>query len=405
MNDKSKIQLKRTITLPMLVFYGLGNIFGAGIYVLIGEIAGISGIYMPLSFLIACIVIFFTALSYSELSSRYPVSAGEAIYINEGFKSPLLSTIVGLTIALSGLFSSAAILLGFHGYLGTFFGMSEFTTLLMLVTLLSGIAIWGISESITVTVVLTVIEIFGLCMIIYVGAEHVTLDSHLLNTITPDMELSTINPIILGAFLAFYAFIGFEDMINVAEEVNNPTQTIPRAIMITLMIATLFYIAVAIVAISVVPFDELSKSTAPLAKVYETATQSDANILSIIAMFAVLNGALIQIIMVSRILYGMSKQKWIPSFLAIVHPKTKTPIYATIITALLILILGSTLPLLSLAQYTSFLIFIVFILVNLSLIIIKLRDPNPQDVKSYSVVFPIIAILLNITLLVFQIMS
>ena len=162
-------KLKRNVTLPMLIFYGLGNIFGAGIYVLIGEIAGIAGIYLPLSFLIACIVVFFTALAYAELSARHPQSAGVAIYINAGFKNPTLSTIVGLTIAFSGLLSAATLLDGFHSYLNIFIQAPEMVTTLIAVILISGIAIWGISQSITITALLTLIETFGLCMVIYVG--------------------------------------------------------------------------------------------------------------------------------------------------------------------------------------------------------------------------------------------
>ena len=179
----------------------------------------------------------------------------------------------------------------------------------------------------------------------------------------------------------------------------------PKAIIITLAIATLFYITIAVVSISVVPANELAHSSAPLAKVYETATHSKATILSIIALFAVINGVLVQIIMVSRIFYGMSTQGWIPSFLSIVHPKTSTPINATILAGLLVFLLATTFPILTLAQSTSFLIFIVFTLVNVSLLITKLKDPHPKDIRTYPIAIPIIAIILNLTLLGFQIVS
>ncbi len=405
MDIRHTSKLKRNITLPMLVFYGLGNIFGAGIYVLIGEMAGIAGVYIPLSFLLACVVVLFTALSYAELSARYPLSAGEAVYINAGFNSPALSTVVGLTISFAGLLSSATILHGFHGYLSTFIQTPEIVTTLILVIILSTIAIWGISQSIMITVLLTFIEIFGLSMVIYVGVDHVSLDSETLKTFIPPMDISLLNSIILGAFLAFYAFLGFEDMVNIAEEVKDPTRTMPKAIITTLIIATFFYITIAVVSISVVPVDELAHSGAPLAKVYETATHSKATILSIIALFAVINGALIQIIMVSRIFYGMSRQHWLPSFLSTVHLKTRTPINATIVAGLLVFILTTTFPLLTLAQSSSFLIFIVFTLVNISLLIIKRKDPHPDGIRTYPIIIPIIAIILNLILLGFQIVS
>lgn len=405
MDSIDKPKLKRNVTLSMLVFYGLGNIFGAGIYVLIGEMAGIAGIYIPLSFLLACIVVSFTALTYAELSARYPVSAGEAVYINAGFNSPILSTFIGLSIALTGILSSATILDGFNGYLSTFIQTPEIVTSLIVLMVISAIAIWGITQSIAITALLTLIETIGLAMIIYVGFEYVSWDMNTLESFTPPIEFSTLNAIVLGAFLAFYAFIGFEDMVNIAEEVKNPTKTMPKAIISTLIIATLFYIAIAIISISVVPVNELAHSNAPLAKVYETATNSKATILSVIALFAVINGALIQIIMVSRIFYGMSTQGWLPGFLGVVHPKTRTPINATIFACLLVFLLATAFPILTLAQSTSFLIFIIFTLVNISLIRIKLKDPHPQDIKTYPMIIPVIAIILNLTLLGFQIVS
>lgn len=405
MDIKDRSQLKRNVTLPMLVFYGLGNIFGAGIYVLIGKMAGIAGVYIPLSFLLACIVVLFTVLSYAELSARYPLSAGVAIYINAGFNNPVLSTVVGLTIALSASLSAATIIHGFHGYLSTFIQTPQIVTILILVVLLSAIAIWGISQSVMITAILTLLEILGLCMVIYVGVDHVSLDSETLRTFIPPMDISLLNSIILGAFLAFYAFLGFEDMVNIAEEVKDPTQTMPRAIIATLGIATLFYMVIALVTISVVPVDELVHSSAPLAKVYEIATQSKATILSSIAMFAVINGALIQMIMVSRILYGMSRQSWLPNFLSSVHPKTSTPINATIFTGILVFVLATVFPLLTLAQSSSFLIFIVFTLVNISLLIIKHKDPHPDGIRTYPRIIPIMAIILNLILLGFQTVS
>ncbi len=398
-------KLKRNITLTMLIFYGLGNIFGAGIYVLIGEIAGISGIYLPLSFLLACIVVFFTALTYAELSARLPQSAGVAVYINAGFKSPVLSTIVGLTIALSGLLSSATLLDGFHSYLSLFIQTPEIVTTLLVVILISSIAIWGIFQSITITALLTLIETFGLFMIIYVGFEDISWDIQTFKSFIPPMSFTLYNAIILGAFLAFFAFIGFEDMVNIAEEVKDPTNTMPKAIIITLAIATFVYMIIALVSISVMSVDELARTDAPLAKVYETATHSKATMLSIIALFAVINGALVQIIMASRIFYGMSTQGWIPNFLSIVHPKTHTPINATILAGLIVFLLSTYFPIITLAQSSSFLIFIIFTLVNVSLISIKLKNPHPQGIKTYPIIIPIIAIVLNLTLLGFQIAS
>lgn len=405
MKSEHSPKLKRNVTLTMLIFYGLGNIFGAGIYVLIGEIAGIAGIYLPLSFLLACIVVFFTALTYAELSARFPQSAGVAVYINAGFNSPVLSTLVGLTIALSGLLSAATLLDGFHNYLSMFIQIPESLTTLVTVILISGVAIWGISQSIIITALLTVIETFGLCMVIYVGFGDISWDMHTFRSFIPPMDLALVSTVILGAFLAFYAFIGFEDMVNIAEEVKDPTHTMPKAILITLSIATFIYITVALASISVISVDELAGSSAPLAKVYETATHSPATILGIIALFAVINGALVQIIMASRIFYGMSVQGWIPDFLSIVHPKTRTPINATVLAGATVFLLSTYFPIVTLAQSSSFLIFIIFTLVNTSLLLIKRKDPNPKGIRTYPIIVPATAIILNLILLGFQIIS
>lgn len=405
MKSEYSPKLKRNVTLTMLIFYGLGNIFGAGIYVLIGEIAGIAGIYLPLSFLLACIVVFFTALTYAELSARFPQSAGVAVYINAGFNSAFLSTLVGLTIAFSVLLSAATLLDGFHSYLSMFIQIPESVTTLLTVILISGIAIWGISQSITITALLTLIETFGLCMVIYVGFGDISWDIHTFESFIPPMNLTLVSTIVLGAFLAFYAFIGFEDMVNIAEEVKDPTHTMPKAIIITLSIATFVYIIVALVSISVISVDELAHSSAPLAKVYETATHSPATILGIIALFAVINGALVQIIMASRLFYGMSVQGWIPDFLSIVHPKTRTPINATVLAGATVFLLSTYFPIVTLAQSSSFLIFIIFTLVNVSLIVIKRKDPHPKGIRTYPIIIPAIAIILNLILLGFQIIS
>ncbi|MEN4053247.1 amino acid permease [Sulfurimonas sp. NWX79] len=403
--EKNNTSLKRVISLPLLIFYGLGNILGAGIYVVIGKIAGISGIYMPLSFLIACVIVLFTAFSYAELSARYPVSAGEAVYLYEGFGIKELSIAIGIIIALSGVLSSATIIHGFYGYLSTFVDIPEFLVSISLIFLLTLIATWGIGKSVKVTVLFTFLEIFGLFLVIYVALPYLSFDLENFAKMIPPADFIILNNIILGAFLAFYAFIGFEDMVNIAQEVKDPTSTMPKAIIITLFIATILYFAISFVSISLLSPDILSSTSAPLAAVYEKATSQKAVVLSFIGMFAVINGVLVQIIMVSRIFYGMSAKGWMPKFLGIVNPKTSTPVYATIITSLIILVLSLLLPLITLAQSTSFVIFIVFTLVNMALIKIKLKAPHPKGITIFPIRIPIIAIILNLFMLGVQILS
>ncbi len=401
----NKYELKRNVSLFLLIFYGLGNILGAGIYVLIGKISSISGVFTPFSFLLACVVVFFTALSYAELSSRFPYSAGEALYAKEAFNSKILSIIIGIIIAFSGILSSATILHGFNGYISNFIELPTYITSSLILLVLTIIAILGISHSVKVATFLTFIEIFGLLLIIYVGVENIELKNIDVNSFIPSFEVSVWYTISLGAFLAFYAFIGFEDMVNIAEEVKEPTKTMPKAIIISLILSTSIYMCIAIVSILAIEPEILGKSTAPLADVYEKLTNKEPILLSFIGMFAVINGALIQIVMVSRIFYGMSMNNWIPSIFSRVNEKTRTPIFSTIFSSTVILIFTLWLPIITLASMTSFLIFIIFTLMNLALIKIKLNNPKPKGIISYPIIFPILGIIVNLIILFIQLFS
>lgn len=403
--ELKKFTLKRDISLLLLVFYGLGNILGAGIYVLIGEIASISGFYMPFSFILACVVVFFTALSYAELSSRYPYSAGEALYAKHAFNSTSLSIIIGLMIAISGILSSATIVHGFNGYLSNFINVPIFWTSLALVTVLGFVAIIGIKHSVGVATVLTLIEIAGLLVVVFVGVDNIVWAKVDVMNYLPPLELNVWYVISLGAFLAFYAFIGFEDMVNIAEEVKLPQKTFPKAIILSLIMATVIYMAVAFISVVAVPIESLASSSAPLAYVYEQITHNKPVLLTLIGMFAVVNGALVQIIMVSRILYGMSMNGWLPESLSQVHEKTRTPVIATLLTSLAVLLFTVWLPILTLASFTSFFIFIIFTLMNVALIKLKIKTPHPKGVKTFPMFIPIVGTVVNIVLLGVQLIS
>ena len=389
----------------LLIFYGLGNILGAGIYVLIGKISGVADIYTPFSFIIACIVILFTALSYAELSSRFPYSAGEALYAKEAFNSKYLSILIGFMIALSAILSSATILHGFYGYISNFIEIPKTLASISVVVLLCFIAILGIGKSVKFATILTLVEILGLLIIIYIGIDTIEFKEISTKELIPPFEISIWYTISLGAFLAFYAFIGFEDMVMVAEEVKEPTKTMPKAIVIALIVSTLLYITVAIISILAIEPQTLSKSSAPLADVYSTLTGKEPIILSFIGIFAVINGALIQIIMVSRLLYGMGKNQWIPSIFSKVNEKTRTPIFSTVFASIVILIFSLWLPIVTLASLTSFFIFIIFTLMNLALIKIKRENPNPEGILLVPVWIPIIGIIVNVTLLFIKVFS
>jgi APA family basic amino acid/polyamine antiporter len=386
----------------MVMLYGMGTILGAGIYVLIGEVAGVAGYRAPLAFLVAAVLAGFSAFAYAELSSRFPKSAGEAVYLQEGIGWRWLSILVGLMVILVGMLSSATIAKGFVGYLHVFIQIPAPLAVSMLVIILGLIAWWGIRESVLIVSLFTLIEVFGLLMIIWVGWDSIDKLPDLWSEIESTNDNGFLSGVLLGAFLAFYAFIGFEDMVNVAEEVKQPRRTLPLAIILVLILTTLLYIVVALVAVLAVPPAELSGQGAPLAYIYEVNTGRKPVIITLIGMFAVVNGALIQIIMASRILYGMSRQGWLPAIIGRVHPITQTPHIATLLVTAAILAFALWLPLLTLARITSFITLLIFSLVNLALVRVKLRDPHPKGVIVYPIWIPAAGLMANLVFIGYQ---
>lgn len=395
-------QLRRVLSLPLITFYGLGTILGAGIYVLIGKIAGIAGLYAPLAFLIAAAVAALTGFSYAELTSRYPHAGGESIYVQQGFGIRTLSTLVGLLVATAGLVSAATITHGFVGYLGVFVELPATPVIIAVVLVLGGLAIWGILESVWAAAIATVIEISGLLLIIAVASPSLATLSARWPELLPPADAAAWSGIMLGAFVAFYAFIGFEDMANVAEEVQDATHNLPRAILFSLALATTLYLLATLAAVLSLPPAQLAASAAPLALIFEHSTGYPPTLIAVISLFAVINGALIQIIMASRMLYGMSTAGWLPGILAQVSMRTGTPVVATIAAASGVLLFALALPLAALAKVTSTIVLVVFALVNLALIKIKRRDPAPSGARVYAGWMPWGGLLLSLVLLFFH---
>ena len=399
-------QLLRKITMPMLLFYGLGNILGAGIYVLIAEVANTAGMYAPFSFLVALVIVSFTALSYGELASRYPDAAGVALYINEGIGSTRLSVITGLTVALAALISAATIARGFAGYLAEFAPLlPEWIALAGLIGTLCLIAVWGIGESVAIAVTLTFVEIGGLLLILWIGLPALPTLAERVPELIPPLQWDTWYAISLGGFLAFYAFLGFEDMANIAEEVKAPSEAYPKAIIFSLLIATLLYLSVSLVSVLLLSPEQLSSTDAPFAAIYKEATGNETTVIAVISIFAIINGALIQIIMASRMLYGISKKWWPPSPLSYVSARTKTPVVSTLLVSTVTMGFSLWLPLVTLANLTSFLILIVFTVVNIALIRIKLRAPAPKGIYLIPFWVPVTGVVVNILFLTLQLFS
>lgn len=396
-------KLKRQLGLALITLYGLGNILGAGIYVLVGKVAGLAGEGTVVAFIIAMFVAGLTAFSYMELSGRYPVSASVSVYLHKAFGRRWLSVAIGLAMIAGGIASAAALAQGFAGYLNSFVSVPTLAASVGILTIIGLIAIKGIKESAGAAALFTIIEITGLVLVIWVSRNTVT-DFSFKSAITLDPTLGMAGAL-AGAFLAFYAFIGFEDMVNVAEEAKNPRRNMPLAILFSLIAATVLYLLVVIVSLNSVPISELAASNAPLTLVYEQNGGKSGELLSLIGMTAAVNGIVVQIIMGSRILYGLSKQGWLRKELSKVNPTTKTPITATVTIVVMMIVATVLLPLVSLASVTSLLILTIFALVNMSLLAIKRKTPKHSGYITVPRFVPAFGLASTLGLIAYQIFS
>lgn len=398
----AETELARRLGPGLLTLYGVGTTIGAGIYVLIGEVAARAGAWTPFAFLLAALLAGATALSFTELSARMPKSAGEALYVREAFASERLSLLVGLMVATAGIISAASVVVGGVGYLRTLVAVPEALAIVVLCVTLGGLAIWGIAESTLAAAVLTLVEIGGLLLVvatgIAVGGERGLPVSEIL---APSAPFPLVG-VFAGAVLAFYAFIGFEDIVNVAEEVKEPARTMPLAIVATLVIAGGLYLAVSVTALAVLPLVELAGSQAPLALVY-AAGGGDARLLGAIAVLATVNGVLVQMVMASRVLFGLSRQGSLPAVLGRVHPATHTPVIATVLVVGVILALALSFPIATLAGTTSLVTLAVFTLCNLSLWRLKRRGPTPPEAPDLPIWLPLAGATVSLAVLALEI--
>ena len=367
--------LKRTLTLTNAVLYGLGVTIGAGIYVLIGAAAARAGMHAPAAFVIAAVLMGLTAASFAELAGRMPVAAGEAAYVRAAFQSDRLATLVGLLAIAIAIVSAAAISVGSAGYVGVFLPLPEGVRITLVVLAMGAIAAWGIKESVVFAGVMTLIEVGGLLLLIAAGVwSGPELVTRLPEAVPPIGNPAVAAGLAGATLLAVFAFLGFEGLVNIAEEVREPKRNLPRAIFITLLLTTVLYVLVAWVALVAVPAAELAASKAPLALVFERLTGAPPVTMSAIAVVATLNGIIVQVIMSSRVLYGLAAQGSLPGWLREVNPLTHTPINATLLTIAAVLVLALLLPLDELADITARITLLLFALINLALARIKMRE-------------------------------
>jgi APA family basic amino acid/polyamine antiporter len=401
-------KLRRTLGLTALISYGVGDILGAGIYALVGKIAGIAGPASWLAFCVALAVAALTALSYAELGSRFPRSGGESFFCQQAFRSSGLALLVGWLVLSSGVVSLATVSRAFSGYAFELIAvapspMLELASVFLFLVILGGINFRGIQQSSRANIVCTVVEAAGLLFVIAVGIAFLATD-------VPEPvadESNAVNwptwmAIGQAAAVAFFAFIGFEDMVNVAEEVRSPKRNIPIAIIAALLIAGTVYIAVVWVATAVVPPAELANSQAPLLEVVRRAAPAvPIWSFTTVALFAVANTGLLNFVMASRLLYGMSQQGLVPDWLGQVHAGTKTPHVSIVIVFVAALALASSGTLVLLAGTTSALLLTVFLSVNLALVAIKRRDPGERGGFRIPIGVPMVAAIASAVLICF----
>jgi basic amino acid/polyamine antiporter, APA family len=372
--SESGARLQREISLPMLVLYGLGTTIGAGIYALTGEVAGNAGFKAPLSFLIAAALAGITGLGFAELAGRLPKAAGEAVFVNHAFRRRRLTQAVGIAVLSAGVVSAAAISNAFGGYISELTGISETILVVGLVLALGAVAVTGAKESVGTAAVFTAIEIVGLGLVVWAGRNALAdVPERAGDLLGPAVGVDAWAGILAGSFLAFFAFLGFEDIDAVAEETNDARVTLPRAILVTLGLTTFLYLAVSAVAVLNVHPDVLGDSDAPLALVYEQAGGNE-DLLSVIAGLAMVNGALVQLVMIPRVVYGLANLGLVPKTIGAVSARTHVPVRATLAGLVVVLALAVSLELAPLARITSTATLAVFVAINIALIAIKRRD-------------------------------
>jgi len=399
---EERTELRRAIGPKLLLAFIVGDILGAGIYALVGEVGDEVGGAIWSAFLAALVLAVFTAFSYAELVGKYPRAAGAALYVNNAFRVPFVTFVVAFAVMGSGITSAATLSRAFAGdYLGEFVDLPTVPFAIAFLLLVTAINLRGIAESVRVNLGLTLVEVAGLVLIVVIGVAALGQgDADFGRNFEFKQGESAFLAILTGATLAFYALIGFEDSVNVAEETRQPARTYPRALFTGLAIAGLIYLLVTFTASAVVPTGDLADSDGPLLEVVKQGPLGiPTKLFSFIALLAVANGALINMVMASRIVYGMSRQGLVASALGRVLPGRRTPWAAIAFTTVLGVILISTGGLEALADTTVMLLLAAFTLVNVSVLVLR-RDRVGHEHFHAPSIFPVLGALVSITLIV-----
>ena len=412
-------KLKRTVNLFHATLFGIGLILGAGIYVIIGDAAEIAGNLLWISFIISSFLAICTGFSYAELSSIFPKSAAEYVYVKNSLGISSISIFVGCLTIFVGIVSASAVAIGFSNYLSVFLpGYPKILFSLLVIAILSFINFYGIRESIWFNTIFTLIELSGLVIIIFIGFMFGNFnsvnffESPFTNTSQVQTFFNSIGLIFASSAIIFFAYYGFENIPNIAEETKNPSKTISKAILLSIIITTIIYVLVAISSLSLATWQEISSSDVPLSLILEKVFETKGNlIISAIAIFATTNTVLMMLVSSSRIIYGMSKDGALLYFFSKIHKTRNTPWLATIITGLLstIVIIVSSNNISFVSKIAVFGIFTVFTFVNFSLIFLKLKKtsllPQQQHQSFYSLnykrvpIFALVGVIISFIML------
>ena len=399
--DEEPTQLKRAIGPALLFFFILGDMLGGGIYALVGEVGAEVGGAIWTAFLTAFVLALLTAFAYVELVTKYPRAAGAALYVNRAFKTPFLTFMVAFGVMCSGVTSAGALAIAFAGdYFGEFVTAPATLVALVFIVIVAAINAIGISESVRMNAVFTSIEVLGLLLIVVIGVVALAGgEADFSRNLEFRSDAVPFMAVLGGASLAFYALIGFEDSVNVAEEVRHPARAYPVALFGGLVVAAIVYLLVTVTASAVVPTDQLAESSGPLLEVVRQGPLGlSTTMFSVIALFALANGALINMIMASRLVYGMAEERIVPGTFGKVLPQRRTPWFAIVFTTVIAAGLILTGDLEGLADTTVVLLLAVFAIVNISVLVLR-RDAVDHPHFRTPTVLPVLGAIVSLVLI------
>jgi amino acid transporter len=386
--------LRRVVSRRLLFFFILGDILGGGIYALVGEVGGEVGGAIWASFLVALLLAALTAASYAELVTKYPRAGGAALYAKKAFSHRFVAFMIAFAVMASGIASASTLARGFGGdYLSEFIDMPVELAALVFIAVIAVINLVGILLSVRLNVILTVVELGGLLLVVVIGAvalgDGIGEPSRAVEFKEGTAPLAAI---LAGAALSFYALIGFEDSVNISEETKDPRRAYPFALFAGLATAGLIYMAVTVIASMAVPTEKLAASDGALLEVVQLGPLAmSTKVFSAIGLLALANGALINMIMASRLLYGMAEENVLPSTFGRLS-KWRTPFVAIVFTTAISAALILTGDLGDLADTTVLLLLGVFIAVNISVLVLR-RDPVSHDHFRTPSALPILGII------------